>query len=165
MQLANSHLNKTNNVGSFQDLLNSGPVALEQTYQLVFHPTLKHSNATQNVYFSNFIEWQGEARERWFFECIDAQLLQHKGVFVTRRVHQEFFKEAFPFQEITCRLNAFDIQSCSFNLLFRFYSAGHLIASGYQKIAFTSHNKKIVRLPKEIIEKIRMYSLVESEQM
>lgn len=163
MQLANSHLNKTGNTISFNDISDSGPITVEQTYQLMFHPTLKHSNATQNVYFSNYIEWQGMVRERWFFECIDSQMLQHKGVFVTRRVHQEFFKEAFPFQEITCRMNTFDIQKCSFCLLFRFYSSGQLIASGYQKIAFTSHNKKIVRLPEEVIEKIRLYSVEESE--
>lgn len=163
MQLANTRSTLNADSNSFHNLLTSDTVAEPQCYQLVFHPTLKHSNATQNVYFSNYIEWQGMVRERWFFECIDSQMLQHKGVFVTRRVHQEFFKEAFPFQEITCRMNTFAIQRCSFGLLFRFYSGEQLIAEGYQKIAFTNHNKKVVRLPEDILARIHTYSVDDFE--
>lgn len=134
-----------------------------KSYKQTFCPTLKHSNATQNIYFSNYIEWQGMVRERWFFECIDEQMLQHKGVFVTKLVHQDYFKEGFPFQTIVCKMNAFDIQRCSFCLLFQFYCNGELISSGYQKIAFTDHKKRVTRLPKEILEKIHEFETITSD--
>ncbi len=127
------------------------------TYEYSFDTTLKHSNATQNIYFSNYVEWQGVVRERWFFDCIDASMLQSEGVFVTKQVHQHYIKEEFPFRTIICRLNTFCIQRCSFRLLFRFYSDGDLISYGYQHIAFTSHLKKIRKLPKPVIEKIESF--------
>lgn len=130
-----------------------------KSYDYAFHTTLKHSNATQNIYFSNYIEWQGMVRERWFFECIDDQMLQNQGVFVTKQVHQYYLKEGFPFQTVNCRLNTFNIQRCSFCLLFRFEIDGQLVSSGFQQIAFTNHSKRVTRLPKSVLAKIRAFEV------
>ena len=85
-----------------------------QTYEYVFETSLKHTNATQNIYFSNYVEWQGIVRERWFFNCIDNDMLQSEGVFVTKEVHQFYVKEGLPFTTVSCRLNTFRIQRCGF---------------------------------------------------
>lgn len=132
------------------------PIA-PQTYTQKFETSLKHSNATQNVYFSNFFEWQGAVRERWFFECIAQDMLQDLGVFITKRAHNEYLKEAFPFQTVTCTLNSFSIQKCSFYLLFRFYINDELASSGYQQIVFADKEKRIARLPDQVIRKIKKY--------
>lgn len=129
------------------------------TYEQVFFPTLKQSNATQNIYFSNYIEWQGAVREKWFFDCIDNQMLGEQGVFVTKTVHQNYIREGFPFQSIICTLNSFKIQKCSFHLLFRFYIEGELTSLGYQQIVFTNHNKKIAKLPDWAMTKIKDYEI------
>ena len=131
--------------------------AQPKTYHQKFETSLKHSNATQNVYFSNFFEWQGSARERWFYECIASDMLQDKGVFITKQAHNNFIREAFPFQTVHCELNSFDIQKCSFYLLFRFYIDGHLASSGYQQIVFANKAKRIAKLPDSILEKIRSF--------
>jgi enediyne core biosynthesis thioesterase len=131
--------------------------AQPKTYHQKFETTLKHSNATQNVYFSNFFEWQGATRERWFYECISSDMLQDKGVFITKQAHNNFIREAFPFQTVSCELNSFDIQKCSFYLLFRFYIQGELASSGYQQIVFANKQKRIARLPDNIIEKIKAF--------
>ena len=128
-----------------------------QTYSQTFETSLKHSNATQNVYFSNFFEWQGSTRERWFFECISNDMLQDKGVFITKKAHNEYFREAFPFQTVTCSLNSFAIQKCSFYLLFRFFIDNQLASSGYQQLVFADKEKRISRLPKDILAKIKKY--------
>lgn len=131
--------------------------AQPKTYSLKFETTLKHSNATQNVYFSNFFEWQGATRERWFFECISSDMLADKGVFITKQAHNNFIREVFPFQSVTCELNSFDIQKCSFYLLFRFYINGDLVSSGYQQIVFANKHKRIAKLPDEVLAKIKRY--------
>jgi len=128
-----------------------------KTYHQKFETSLKHSNATQNVYFSNFFEWQGSARERWFYECISSDMLQDQGVFITKQAHNNFIREAFPFQTVHCELNSFDIQKCSFYLLFRFYIDGELASSGYQQIVFANKEKRIARLPEAVLKKIRSF--------
>lgn len=128
-----------------------------KTYHQKFETSLKHSNATQNVYFSNFFEWQGSARERWFYECIASNMLQDQGVFITKQAHNNFIREAFPFQTIHCEVNSFEIQKCSFYLLFRFYINGELASSGYQQIVFANKEKKISKLPDDILEKIKSF--------
>lgn len=131
----------------------------KKTYSQDFFSTLKHSNATQNIYFSNYIEWQGIMRERWFYDVIDQKLLSDIGVFVTKQVHQDYIKEGFPFQTITCKLNTFKIQKCSFFMMFRFFIGGELTSSGFQQVAFTNHQKKIARLPEAVLEKITQYEM------
>ena len=144
------------------DVITSWPLAkplpLEtQTYYQKFETSLKHSNATQNVYFSNFFEWQGAARERWFFECIANDMLQDLGVFITKKAHNEYLKEAFPFQTVTCSVNSFSIQKCSFYLQFKFFIDGELASTGYQQIVFADKQKRIAKLPEHILIKIRKY--------
>ncbi len=82
-------------------------------------------------------------------------MLQGQGVFITKQAHNNFIREAFPFQTVTCEVNSFDIQKCSFYLLFRFFIDGELASSGYQQIVFANKAKKIARLPESVLEKIR----------
>ena len=128
-----------------------------KTFRHTFDVYLKDSNATGNVYFARYFEWQGICREKWFFECIAADMLQTLGVFVTKEARQNYIHETFAFQKVTCEINTFAIKQCSFSLLFRFYVEGQLVSSGHQQIVFADHNKKIARLPAEILDKIRMY--------
>lgn len=157
MQTTNSSVAfRTEEVISSWPTTNAWPIA-PQTYYQKFETSLKHSNATQNVYFSNFFEWQGAVRERWFFECISNDMLQDQGVFITKRAHNEYLKEAFPFQTVTCALNAFNIQKCSFYLLFSFYINDELASRGYQQIVFANKEKHIARLPDQVIRKIKKF--------
>jgi len=128
-----------------------------KTFRHTFDVYLKDSNATGNVYFARYFEWQGICREKWFFECIAADMLQPLGVFVTKEARQNYIHETFAFQKVTCEINTFAIRQCSFSLLFRFYVEGQLVSSGDQQIVFAGHNKKIARLPADIIDKIRKY--------
>jgi len=118
---------------------------------------LKDSNAYGNTYFSRYFEWQGICREQWFFQCFPFDLLQSLGVFVTKSAHQDYAQETFPFQKVECLLNAYNVKQCSFNLLFRFYVGDRLVSRGYQQIVFASHNKKIIRLPQDVIDEIKNF--------
>jgi enediyne biosynthesis thioesterase len=131
-----------------------------------FHHTievyLKDSNATGNIYFARYFEWQGICREKWFFECISSDMLQPLGVFVTKEAQQKYIHETFAFQKIECEVNTFAIKQCSFFLLFRFYVEGKLVSVGHQQIVFAQADKKISRLPSDILDKIRLYEADES---
>ncbi|HEX2531326.1 MAG TPA: thioesterase family protein [Burkholderiaceae bacterium] len=131
----------------------------EQTFHHTIDIYLKDSNAYTNTYFSRYFEWQGICRERWFHQRISSDMLQSQGVFVTKVAHQDYAHETFPFQSVDCQLNAFDVKQCSFFLQFRFYVRGRLVSSGYQQIVFTNRDKRIIRLPGEVLEKIRRYEL------
>jgi enediyne biosynthesis thioesterase len=128
-----------------------------KTFKHSFDVYLKDSNATGNIYFARYFEWQGICREKWFFECISADMLQHLGAFITKEAQQNYIHETFAFQKIECEINTFAIKQCSFSLLFRFFVEGQLVSTGYQQIVFANLSKKITRLPADIIDKIRLY--------
>jgi enediyne core biosynthesis thioesterase len=137
----------------------------KQTFEHNIDIYLKESNAYGNTYFARYFEWQGVCRERWFHRCISADMLQNQGVFITKRAHQDYMQETFPFQTVQCEVNTFEVKSCSFYLLFRFLVDGKLVSHGYQQILFASHDKKIQRLPEAILKKVRAYELPSCEWM
>ena len=140
------------------------PDAFETASHKTFHHAidiyLKDSNAFMNTYFARYFEWQGICRERWFHECIHDNLLAAGGVFVTKRAHQEYVEETFPFQRVDCYLNTFHVRQCSAYLLFRFCVGGKPVSLGYQQIVFADREKRITRFPAGIIERVREYELV-----
>jgi acyl-CoA thioesterase FadM len=135
------------------------PVQPQRTFRHHIDIYLKDSNAYANTYFSRYFEWQGICRERWFHQCISPDMLQSQGVFITKRAHQEYVQETFPFQTVECQLNTFDVRQCSFHLVFQFLVDGVPVSNGYQQIVFARHDKRIQRLPHGILRKIREYEL------
>lgn len=134
-----------------------------KTFRYSIDVCLKDSNAYGNIYFARYFEWQGVCRERWFHDCVSMSMLQDLGVFITKDAHQEYIHETFPFQQVDCEVNTFAIKQCSFSLMFRFYVAGCLVAKGYQQIVFANHDKKIIRLPDDVLDKIRQYQKLETD--
>jgi acyl-CoA thioesterase FadM len=134
-----------------------------KTYHHSIDVYLKDSNATGNIYFARYFEWQGICRERWFFECVAADMLQDLGVFITKEAQQNYVHETFAFQTVKCEVNTFAIKQCSFSLLFRFYVNGTLVSTGYQQIVFANKQKKIARLPDDVLDKIRAYQASEEQ--
>lgn len=134
-------------------------VRASKTFRHTIDIYLKDSNAYANTYFSRYFEWQGICRERWFHQCISPDMLQATGVFVTKRAHQEYVQETFPFQSVDCQLNTFEVKQCSFYLLFQFLVEGEVVSTGYQQVVFARQDKRIQRLPEHILVKLREYEL------
>ena len=134
-----------------------------QTFHHSIDIYLKESNAYGNTYFARYFEWQGICRERWLHQCIAQDLLQTQGVLITKRAHQEYLQETFPFQTIQCELNTFEVKACSLYLLFRFLVDGKPVSQGYQQIVFASHDKRIQRLPEDVLKKVRAYEMRECD--
>jgi acyl-CoA thioesterase FadM len=142
-------------------LLSENPTttASPKTFQHTFDIYLKDSNAFMNTYFSRYFEWQGVCRERWFHECIHDDLLGSDGMFVTKRAHQEYVHETFPFQRVDCYLNTVQVRHCSAYLLFRFCVDGRQVSQGYQQILYAGRDRKIRRFPDAIVERVKEYEL------
>ncbi len=130
-----------------------------QTFRHSLTIFLKDSNAYGNTYFARYFEWQGICRERWFYECVAPDLLQSKGVFITKHAEQDYIHETFPFQQVDCELNTYEVRKCSFWLEFRFYSGGELISIGRQQIVFANHAKQIIALPAGVLDKVRQFTI------
>jgi len=137
----------------------STAAAAELTFHHQLSIYLKDSNAYGNTYFARYFEWQGVCRERWFYECIARDMLQKEGVFITKHAQQDYLQETFPFQEISCEVNTYDVRRCSFWLEFRFYAQGHPVSVGRQHIVFANHDKKITALPEIVLKRIKRYAL------
>ncbi len=122
---------------------------------------LKDSNAYANTYFARYFEWQGVCRERWFFQCISADMLRDQGVFITKHAQQDYLRETFPFQSVECRMNTFEIRRCSFWLRFQFLVDGTVVATGRQQIVFADHERRIAPLPDPVLARVKQYELKE----
>ena len=91
-------------------------------------------------------------------------MLNMQGGFLTKAAHNSYSEEVLPFQKITCLLNVKDIKRTAFNLLFRFYNEDSkvVVSEGYQTVVFINlANKKISKLPTEVIEKVRRFEAQE----
>ncbi|WP_431477640.1 acyl-CoA thioesterase [Massilia eburnea] len=135
------------------------PAAAEMTFHHKLSIFLKDSNAYGNTYFARYFEWQGICREKWFYECISRDMLQAEGVFITKHAQNDYLQETFPFQEVSCEVNAYDVRKCSFWLEFRFYAEGHPVSVGRQQIVFANHAKEIAPLPELVLKRIKRYAL------
>jgi enediyne biosynthesis thioesterase len=153
-----AHLDASNAI-AITPVLPTAIRPLARTFTHTMSIYLKDSNAYGNTYFARYFEWQGVCRERWFYECIAPDMLQAEGVFITKHARQDYVHETFPFQEIRCELNAYDIRKCSFWLEFRFYSGEALVSVGRQQIVFANHAKVISALPPHVIAKIRQFDM------
>ncbi|WP_323120343.1 acyl-CoA thioesterase [Burkholderia alba] len=147
-----------------QSLVLRPQYGLEDAAHKTFHHPidiyLKDSNAFSNTYFSRYFEWQGVCRERWFHECIHDNLLATGGIFITKRAHQEYVEETFPFQRVDCYLNTFAVRQCSAYLVFRFMIDNRLVSLGYQQILFAASDRRIRRFPEGIIERVKDYEMI-----
>lgn len=136
--------------------------AERRTYHHRFETYLKDSNATGNIYFARYFEWQGVCRERWFHDCISADMLSHEGVFVTKRAHLDFLHETYAFDHVRCALNTYAVRQCSFHLLFCFSTQVGIVARGFQEMVFRRPERGIARLPADVIALLRSYELSHS---
>lgn len=129
----------------------------KQTFTHALTVYLKDSNAYGNTYFARYFEWQGICREKWFYDCIAPDMLQNEGVFITKHAEQDYLRETFPFQEVQCEMNVYDVKKCSFWLEFRFFSGTTPVSVGRQHIVFANHAKQISALPEFVIKRIKRY--------
>jgi acyl-CoA thioesterase FadM len=115
------------------------------------------TNALGGVaYFSNYVKWQGMARE--YILCSHPQFkkLLSSGIeIVTNRCSVEFRDSLYFGDIVLIKIFIKQIMPASLTLLFEYLNkkTGQIVAIGEQKIAFiNSESKQLCRMPKEILD-------------
>ena len=129
--------------------------------------TLKDTNVFGNVYFSNFIEFQGVIREKFLLATVPDlhDLLTRTSIrLVTVDTYNKFISNAYFGDVLLVELTTSSIQaaSCKLNIVFKNKNTGDLIGRGYQTFCVVKANGKVVRLPEELLGPLDFYQEVAS---
>lgn len=124
--------------------------------EFIFEKTvyLGNTNMFGNVYFAKYFDWQGEAREAFFYKTIpDSLSIFRSGIkFVTIEAFVKYNKESLVFDDIVIKVRAENFKTTTLDLIFTYLNkkTGDLIAKGRQKIGFVDQNNKVIPIPKQI---------------
>lgn len=146
---------RVSGIGTEKKSINEAPLRIPQkTFSCLIEVYLKDATAYGNVYFSNYFNWQGFCREKWFKECLFPNMLEVSGLFITKNASIEFIREVRPFETVKATLNTRNIRQASVELVINFYSENNdLMATGSQTIIFANLKKRISRFPDYIFKK------------
>ncbi len=124
--------------------------------EFIFEKTiyLGSTNLFGNVYFARYFDWQGEAREAFFYKTVpDSLALFKSGIkFVTIEAHIKYVKETTAFDNIIIKVKAENFKITTLDLVFTYLdkNTGSLIALGKQKIGFVDSNNKVIPIPEKL---------------
>jgi len=87
------------------------PIVREQ----IFETTLAQANLVGNIYYANYYEWQGQIRDRFFYEQIPEyfQGIGEKGELLALESRVDHLREAMPFDRILLTLAIRELRACS----------------------------------------------------
>ncbi len=87
------------------------PIVREQT----FETTLAHANLVGNIYYANYYEWQGQIRDRFFYELIPEYFggIGEKGELLALESRVDHLREAMPFDRVVLTLAVKELRACS----------------------------------------------------
>lgn len=126
--------------------------------------TLKQTNSFTNTYFANYVEWQGEARERLLLQHPKAvEFLRDNPhvILITYCVYHRFVENTFFGDKVRLEVTSRDIQKYNVVLIFRYWNVatGHLVGEGWQKVCFRDMKKnsicEVPQLILDLVEPIR----------
>lgn len=119
---------------------------------------LKDTNTYGNVYFSRYFDWQGICRERFWITSIIFDEPNIPIVLLTKHAEMIYCREVVAFQSVTAQLRIKSISRASAVARIDFLELdGTLIGYGFQTIVFLNPNKKIIRIPTTIRNRLTAY--------
>jgi enediyne core biosynthesis thioesterase len=128
----------------------------------------EETNLVGNVYYVNYVRWQGRCREMFLRERAPAVLadLQHELKLFTLKVECEFLAEITAFDELSIRMRLEDLTQTQIGFAFdyvRLADGGEeMIARGRQRIACMrgpNNNTRPSRVPEALRQALSVYSI------
>lgn len=118
---------------------------------------LNETNAMGGVvYFSNFVKWQGMAREYILRQHPMFGKIVSGGLeMITTSCNVEFLGHLYFGDTVQVKITARDVLPTSFIIKFEYFNreTGKLVATGEQKVTFANKQTgQICRIPEEIFE-------------
>lgn len=114
---------------------------MDKTYIYEHIVSFEETNLVGNVYFANFIKWQGKCREMFIRDNAPEVLkqLNEDLALVTVNVNAEFYEELYAFDVVRIKLYLKEIVQNRVKMVFEYYKVKddleELVASGNQQIA------------------------------
>lgn len=128
----------------------------------------EETNIVGNVYYVNYLRWQGRCREMFLKERAPAVLaeLQADLKLFTLRVDCEFFAEITAFDELSIRMRLIDLAQTQLEFGFDYFrvnagSSEKLIARGRQRVAcMRGPNTRTTpaRVPESLVAALERYT-------
>ncbi len=112
--------------------------------------TFDETNVVGNVYFVNYLRWQGHCRELFLLERAPAivSALADDLVLVTTRCSCDFFAELHALDRVVVRMSLAELHQNRVTMRFDYLSGGVLVARGEQQIACLSRvDEELVSIP------------------
>lgn len=112
-----------------------------QAYEYRHIVGFEETNVVGNVYYSNYISWQGRCREMFLRENVPEILKDFSTglALVTLRVNCEYFREVLAFDELMIRMRLADLSRYRMLLTFDYWRRAEpdeeLVARGEQELA------------------------------
>ncbi len=137
-----------------------------RTKTLLFERTayLTDTNMFGNVYFAQYFDFQGEAREEFFKYVMGEDYSEFVGQghgLITVEACIKYCKEIFVYDEIIIAVQLSKLKKMKAELTFTFFMKkdNSLIAKGHQQIAFSSPEGKAVPVPEIVRKNVERYAL------
>jgi enediyne core biosynthesis thioesterase len=142
---------------------------MEKYYEYRHIVGLEETNLVGNVYYVNYLRWQGRCREMFLRERapdILAQLQDDLKLF-TLKVDCEFYAEITAFDELSIRMELIELGQTQIHFGFDyvrlgFEPGGTLVARGQQRVAcMRGPNTRTVptRVPESLVRALEPYAL------
>ena len=127
--------------------------------------TLKDTNVFGNVYFSNFIEYQGVVREKLLLSTVPDlhEMLAGNSIrLVTVEVYNKYVSNSYFGDRLLTELTTSEINAatCRLNIIFRNKGTGELVGEGFQRICIVGSKGKVMRIPSNLLDILDFYQEV-----
>lgn len=138
--------------------------AYEYSHTVGFEET----NLVGNVYYANYVRWQGRCRELFLRDHAPSVLAELSDglALVTTRVGCEFLSELFALDEVVIRMSLGPLAQNRVTMLFEYWrrttSGDELVARGEQQIACMRRNGTALGpapIPPALRDALRPYAL------
>jgi enediyne biosynthesis thioesterase len=137
-----------------------------ETYEYRHVVGFEETNVAGNVYYVNYLRWQGRARELFLKRCAPGVLSEiREGLaFVTTRCSCEYLAELGEFDEVVIRMQLGDLTQNRISMRFEYWrqkdDAEELVAQGEQQVACMLRSGQTLTLalfPSSLREALRQY--------
>src|SRR3974390_343345 len=112
-----------------------------RSYEYRHRVCFEETNVVGNVYYTNYIRWQGRCREMFLLDHAPGLLedLDRGFAMATTRVSCSYYEELSAFDEVVLRMSAGNMTPSRLTMLFRYYRVlpngqETLVAEGEQEV-------------------------------
>lgn len=134
----------------------------DRVFKVEIVVTLKNTNVFGNVYFSNFIEYQGIVREKFLMATVPDlhKLMANRSIrLVTVDTYNRFVSNAYFGDTLVVELTTSEIKAatCRLDIIFKNKETGALVGEGYQRVCMVSEKGRVMRIPENFLTPLNFY--------